>query len=121
MKSLSDLVAAFIWVKEIAEGLFTQKSSYTPPKNPQNPKQNPKKFKDFFEDLKSVHLIWERTTPRIQCLKPFLFIKSSYTKKDFEKSEKSKKIQGFFLGFKIRTPFGSEQPHDFSVLILFCS
>ena len=54
-------------------------------------KKKSKKSKDFFEDLKSVHLIWEWTTPRIHCLNPFLFIKSSYTKKKFEKSWKSKK------------------------------
>ena len=52
---------------------------------PKNPKKKSKKSKDFFEDLKFVYLISERTTPRIQCLTHFLFIKSSYTKKKPEK------------------------------------
>ena len=37
--------------------------------------------------------MWERTTPRIQCLNPFLFINSSYTEKKFEKFEKFKKSE----------------------------
>ena len=53
------------------EGLFTQKNPRT---SPQKIRKKFKKFMDFFEDLKSVHLIWEWTTPRIQCLNPFLFI-----------------------------------------------
>ena len=94
-------------------GLFTQKkSSYTPQKNR---KKNPKKSEDFFEDIKSVYLIWEWTTPRIQCLNPFLIIKYSYGKKNPKKSgkesEKSKKIQGFFFRiWSSYTLFESEQP-----------
>ena len=81
------------------------------------------KSKDFFEDLKSVNLIWGWTTPRIKCLNPFSFIKSWYTKKNFEKSEKSEKSKKNqkqnlrnFWGFKIRIPyFGVNKSSRFSV------
>ena len=45
-------------IQEIADnrGVFhSQKSSYTPKKK----SEKSEKSKDFFEDLKSVHLIWE--------------------------------------------------------------
>ena len=88
---------------DLSEGLFTRKNPRTPPKKIRN---KSKKSKDFFEDLKSVHHIWEWTTPRIQCLNPFLIVKSSYTKKKISKNPKNlQKIQGFFLGFKIRIPY----------------
>ena len=79
--------------------------------------KNPKKIQGFFEDLKSVHLIWEWTTPRIQWLNPFLFIKSSYTQKNQEKnskkSEKFNESKDFFWGFKIRNCIWEfEQPLD---------
>ena len=67
-----------------SEELFTRKNPRTPPNKIR------KKSKDFFEDEKSVNIIWEWTTPRIQCLHPFSFIESS--KKKFEKSEKIRKI-----------------------------
>ena len=70
------------------EGLFTQKNPRTPPKKI---RKKSKKSKDFFEDLKSVYLIWEWTTTRFQCLNPFLFINSSYTQKNPKKSEKNRK------------------------------
>ena len=47
--------------------VHSTKSSYTPQKNLKNPRIY------FFEDFKSVHLIWEWTIPRFQCLNPFLF------------------------------------------------
>ena len=56
----------------------SQKSSYTPQKNPKNPKKNPKNPKKiqkiqgfFFADLKSAHLIWEWTTHWFFHLKTF--------------------------------------------------
>ena len=67
------------------EGFFTPKNLAPPKKSrkirinlkyPKNLKKS-KKPRDFFEDSNSVHLIWEWTTPRIQWLNPFLFIKSS--------------------------------------------
>ena len=68
--------------------VHSKKSSYTPPKNPNF----------FFED-----------SPRIQCLNPFLFIKSSYT---FKKN--SGKSKDFFLRIlNSYTLFGSEQPLPF--------
>ena len=82
-----------------------------------------RKSKDFLQELKTVYLIWEWTTPRIQCLNTFLFLKSSYTKKNFEKSEKnpkksekSEKIQGFFWEFKIRTLYlGVNNPSSLDI------
>ena len=65
-----------IWIR----GVVHSKNPRTPPNKIR------KKSKDFFEDEKSVNIIWEWTTPRIQCLHPFSFIESS--KKKFEKSEK---------------------------------
>ena len=83
-----NLIKHKIWT---SRGVFhSKKSSYTP-------KEKSKKILGFFEDLKSVFLIWEWTTPRIQRLNPILFTKSSYTKKNFEKSEKSPKNPRFFL------------------------
>ena len=76
--------------------VHSKKLSYTPKQNPKNSKKNPKKIQGFFfEDFKFVHLIWEFTTPRIQCLNPFLFIKFSYTQKNSKKSGKKseKKIR----------------------------
>ena len=67
------------------EGLFTQKILVHPPK------KFPKFFKNlriFLENLKSVHLIWEWTTPRYQRLNSVLFIKSSFTKRKRKNSEK---------------------------------
>ena len=55
-------------------------------------KKDSKNSLNFLEDLKSVYIIWEWTTPRIQCLNPFLFIKSSYTQRNSKKSEKSEKV-----------------------------
>ena len=61
-------------------------------KSQKNPKFFFFKSKDFFEDLKSVHLTWKWTTHRIQCLNIFLFIKSSFTQnKSRKKSKKSEK------------------------------
>ena len=56
------------------EGLVTQKNPRTLPKKIQKKRKNPKKsekYKDFLGDLKSAYLIWDWTTPRIQCLNPF--------------------------------------------------
>ena len=55
----------------------------------------------FVEDLTSVHLIWEWTTPRFKCLNPFLFITSTYTqKKNRKKSKKNpEKSKDYFWGF----------------------
>ena len=52
-----------------------------------------KKSKNFFfEDLKSVQLIWEWTTPRFQYLNPFLIYKNLvHPKKSGNKSEKNPK------------------------------
>ena len=72
-------------------------SSYTP-KKIRKIRNKLKKSKDFCEDLKSAHLIWEWTTLRIQCLNPFLFIKSSKTTKKFRQIRKNpKKFEGFFF------------------------
>ena len=91
-------------------------------KNPKNLKKS-KKSKDFFEDLKSVNIIWECIISRFQCLNTLLLIKSSYTQKNPEKirknpkkSEKSEKNPRFFLGFKIRILYlGVNNPSTISV------
>ena len=67
-----------------SEELFTRKNPRTPPNKIR------KKSKDFFEDEKSVNIIWEWTTPRIQCLHPFSFIESS--KKNSKNPKKSEKF-----------------------------
>ena len=73
---------------QLSRGCSLKKIPRTPPKKS---KKKSQKSKDFFEDLKSIQLIWEWTTPRIQCKNPFLFIKSSYTKRIFLKIRKSEK------------------------------
>ena len=110
-----------------------------------HPKKIWKKSKNFFEDLKSAHIVWEWTTPRFQCSNPFLFIKSSYTqknekiqkiRKNLKNSKKTQKIRkirknlrnpkkfskskDFFWGFKIRTPYlGVNNPSTiFNVIIV---
>ena len=74
-----------------------------PSKNSKNPRKTPKNSKDFFEDLKSVHLIWEQTTPRLQCLNRF-FIHNPRTPKNSgknpKKSKKSEKIRNFLKNSK---------------------
>ena len=124
------------------EGFFTQKNPRTPPKKSEKSKdssnsvfksffnhkipvhqkkisKNPynlhiKKSKGFFWGSKIPYLIWEWTTPRFQCLNPFLFIKSSYTQiksgKKPNKIRKNLKHPRFFWEFKIRTTYsyGSE-------------
>ena len=86
------LSALTILAKCVYPGVVhSKKSSYTPKKNSKYRKKS-KKSQDFFEDFKSVHLIWEWTTPRIQYLNPFS-LNPPKPKKNFEKSEKSEKIR----------------------------
>ena len=61
------------------------------PKIQKNPKKIQKIQKNPKNPKKSVHLIWQCKTPPIQCINPFLFIKSSYAKKNVEKSKNPKK------------------------------
>ena len=69
---------------QLARGCSLKKILVHPPKKS-------KKIQWFFDDLKSVYLIWEWTTPRFQCLNPLLFIKSAYTQKNPEKNLKNLK------------------------------
>ena len=48
----------FRW-SDIDQGLFTQKKSRTLPKKFEKSEKKSKISNDFFEDLKSVFLIWE--------------------------------------------------------------
>ena len=67
------------------------KSSHTK-KNPEKKSRNSKKSKkskEFFEDLKSVHLIWKGTTPKFQCLNFFFIHEIFIHEKIQKKSEKS--------------------------------
>ena len=57
--------------------VHSKKSSYTPQKK--------------IRKKSMVYFIWECKTPPIQCINPFLFIKSSYAKKNVEKSKNPKK------------------------------
>ena len=62
-----------------SEGLFTQKNPCTPPKNPKNPKKI-KKIQGLFLRILNPYTLFRSEPPFV--LKPFLFIKSSYTQKN---------------------------------------
>ena len=111
------------WATEHYADLFTRKNPRTLPKKirkiRKNPKNIQKKSKDFFEDLKSVYFIWGCKTARIRCWNPFLFIKSTYTKKKFRKIQKRNPRILKFWGFKIRTPYLGVNSPSISVFKYF--